>query len=377
MITFIFLAITAAIALFLCPVIVLVSITGYIEIGSLNINLANLEEKWRVIIGAAGLVLWLAAYIPLVSLAGKLVDLQAASHLATPTLVAGEPSAPTQPPAPAPSKTAPPATPTHTSTPSPTETPTLTPTETVTAGPSPTPIPVEKVLGPEGVYNMGSSYSEARNFYPVHDVYTDQFYIDKYEVSNAQYAQCVEARVCSAPALSSSNTREHYFDNLDEYGNYPVVYVTWDDAQTFCQWRGDRLPTEAEWEKAAKWHPASGITSFYPWGDQIPDASRANFRSEDTLEVGQFPEGASFIGVHDMAGNVLEWVADIFGSTYYEFSPERNPTGPMVSEGERVLRGGGWSNTYNSDLWTFWRYHQEPDIASDNVGFRCASDNAP
>ena len=380
MTTFIFLALIAAIVLFICPLIVLASITGYIEIGALNINLSKLEEKWRMLIGLGGLILWMIVFIPLVNLASQAVDLNAPPQSTSPAegaALAPVEDAPTTQPSPAVEASntpPPPASPTPTT--SPTDTATVPPDTSTPSGPSPTPIPVEKVLVAEGTFPMGSSYSETRSFYPVHDVFTDEFYIDKYEVTNAQYAQCVTAGVCSPPALSSSNTREHYFDNLDEYGNYPVIYVTWDDANTFCEWRGDRLPTEAEWEKAAKWHPASGITTFFPWGNSEPDASKVNFKSEDTLEVGTHPQGAnSFIGVHDMAGNVLEWVADIFSQTYYQYSPERNPTGPAGSEGERVLRGGAWNSLYDADLWTFWRYHQETDIAADNVGFRCASDS--
>lgn len=374
----IFLTILAAVILLICPIIILISITGYIKMGSLEVDLTKYEEKVRILIATVSLILWLAAFIPLANLAIKSAPSKAGSQPTTPTLVAAESSTPTQrPPTSTPTETSVPDTPTPTATATLTPTITLTPTETATPGPSPTPLPVEKVLVLDGTFLMGSNYSETRTFYPAHDVYTDRVYIDKYEVTNAQYAQCVEAGGCSLPDQVSSNTREHYFDNLTEYGNYPVIYVTWYDAKTFCEWRGGRLPTEAEWEKAAKWHPGSGITDRFPWGSSFPEVAQTNYQSEDTTEVGSFPLGASHIGVHDMAGNVFEWVSDVFGSTYYSYSPEINPTGPKTDEGDRVLRGGSWSNQYDSDLYTFWRFHQVPDIASDNVGFRCAEDYGP
>ncbi|MBD3320544.1 MAG: SUMF1/EgtB/PvdO family nonheme iron enzyme [Chitinivibrionales bacterium] len=371
----IFLTILTAIVFLVCSIILIITVIGQIKIGSFNVDLCDLEQKTRMIIGLVSFVLCLAALFSLIYLITKKLppeeDLQATSS----TPAVGETTTSTKVPStstltPTDVSTVPATTPTVTST----ATVTSTPTEMAPAGPTPTLLPIEKVFVPEGTYLMGSDYNEARPFYPAHDAYTDRFYIYKYEVTNAQYAQCVEARVCSPPTQFSSNTRENYFNNLEEYGNYPVIYVTWEDAKTFCEWRGDRLPTEAEWEKAAKWHPSSGITTRFPWGESFPEPAQANFRGEDTTEVGQFPQGESFIGVHDMAGNVFEWVSDSYDNAYYTYSPEINPTGPKIQEGDRVLRGGSWRNQYNSDLFTFWRFHEDPDTAADNIGFRCVSD---
>jgi formylglycine-generating enzyme required for sulfatase activity len=210
---------------------------------------------------------------------------------------------------------------------------------------------------------------------PVHTVYLDGYYIDKYEVTNAAYQVCVEEGVCDPPKQAISRTRQKYFGNPD-YDDFPVIYVSWFDAQTFCEWRDARLPTEAEWEKAARGTDGR----VYPWGDGY-DGEAGNFCNrddgyhdgyEDTAPVGSYQKGASPYGVMDMAGNVSEWVADIYAEDYFITSPAENPLGP--SEGCcRVLKGGTWKCEGTYCVRTADRVWWFPDYKYDFIGFRCAA----
>jgi len=190
------------------------------------------------------------------------------------------------------------------------EPPTITPTATLASGPalgigstqiSPKDGMVQ-VYVPAGSFQMGSDTGDSDEK-PVHTVTLDAFWIDRTEVTNAMYALCVEAGKCSPPSSSKSYTRDNYYGDA-QYNNYPVIYVTWDNANAYCEWAGRRLPTEAEWEKAAR--GTDGRT--YPWGDAAPDSTRLNYNSNvgDTTEAGKYPSGASPYGVWDMAGNVWE-----------------------------------------------------------------------
>jgi len=234
---------------------------------------------------------------------------------------------------------------------------------------------------PAGEFSMGThpveSLGTGSDIAPVHLVYLDAFWIDRMEVTNRMYAQCVADGACELPNIAgqpifSSRTRLEYYNN-PEFADYPVIYVNWYEADSYCSWAGKRLPTEAEWEKAAR-----GTTTWtYPWGNSKPTWVKANYRYDlfplmGTTAVGSFPEGASPYGVLDMAGNVWEWMSDLYGSDYYGSQTEwNNPTGPANGD-RRVLRGGSWfSNEWC--LRVSLRSSIGPDDAGSDVGFRCVT----
>ena len=225
---------------------------------------------------------------------------------------------------------------------------------------------MEMVYVPAGTFSMGSNAGD-KDEKPVHKVYLDGYWIDKYEVTNVQYAKCVAAGVCVKP----SDTQ--YFEN-SQYANHPVMYVSWHNANEYCEWAGRRLSTEAEWEKAAR--GTDGRT--YPWGENI-SCEYAQYSScgGRTVEVGSLPKGASPYGALDMAGNVWEWVADWYDAGYYSKSPAENPGGPASGE-YRVLRGGSWLYIEGGVRSADRRGYSPDDASNHFFGFRCASsESAP
>ncbi len=225
------------------------------------------------------------------------------------------------------------------------------------------------VLIPSGEFPMGSVQGRAnakRAEGPQRMVYLDAYYMDVYEVTTAYYAKFLETTNVQVPLAWKQV-------ELVKHGDRPVVGVMWDDAVAYCKWVGKRLPTEAEWEKAAR-----GIDGRqYPWGNEVPTSDRATLKKRwggyDTLTpVGSLEGGKSPYGLYDMAGNVMEWVSDWYDQKYYDTAPTENPTGPK--EGKTgVVRGGGWG-FLPADARSARRIYPPRDTQCKNIGFRCAKD---
>ncbi len=249
--------------------------------------------------------------------------------------------------------------------------PTVTKTKfpTPTHTPAPTKVPTEITdfegvsmrLVPAGEFTMGSDDEK-----PIHQVILDAFYIDTYEVTNARYKACVDAGGCTLLYQTVPYARSNYYGN-PEFNDYPMINVDWNQASAYCQWRGGNLPTEAQWEKAAR--GTDGRT--YPWGEDIScyKLSYNNCKGGAT-KVGSYESGKSPYGIYDLAGNVEEWTADWYSDTYYQNSPSKNPLGPDSGE-YRVRRGGSWNNNdYN--VRSASRDVMTPNYFSNYLGFRCA-----
>ena len=225
-------------------------------------------------------------------------------------------------------------------------------------------IKAEMVLIPGGEFLMGKD--EEGDCSPAHKVYLDSFYIDKYEVTNARYLEFCTQTDRKLPEFWGMAE----FHSGPDFANYPVVGITWNDAKAYAEWAGKRLPTEAEWEYAAR----GGLKGMnYPNGDEV-DSTRANYSVEGimrgTVPVSSYlPNG---YGLYNMAGNVWEWVSDYYDGDYYENSPYKNPQGS--EDGKfRVIRGGGWhSGPYCNRV--YYRKALPSNWVDFAVGFRCAKD---
>jgi len=267
-------------------------------------------------------------------------------------------------------------------TPSPSPEPTIPPT--ATPQPFITTTGSRMIYVPGGQFTLGDDASEENDEKPARVVQIDGFLIDETEVTNAAYAQCVAAEVCPRPARAGATYHQSYYGD-PAFDDYPVINVSWFNAQAFCEWRGARLPTEAEWEFAASVNPIEEIKYRHPWGDSF-DGERLNFcdvncRTDspdavwddgfnDTAPVGSYPDGRSPVGVYDMLGNVMEWVNDWYDFDAYEAISDTNPRGP--TEGDfKSLRGGSWLSP-SEDTAVTVRGNFEPTVAQANLGFRCA-----
>ncbi len=220
---------------------------------------------------------------------------------------------------------------------------------------------------PAGWFTMGSNFGEA-NEKPRHRVYVDAFYMDTFEVTNSQYAEFIGVTGRERPG--------YWFQvHLESDGNNPVIDVAWHDADAYCRHYGKRLPTEAEWEKAARGTDGR----LYPWGNRTPSPRMANYGknrlafSRGSLKpVGSYEAGKSPYEIYDLAGNVWEWVADWSDWHYYQTSPPRNPKGPSSGQ-DKLVRGGSWV-TGPLHLRSAVRLRSVPTNRDVTVGFRCLQD---
>ncbi|MCZ6540537.1 MAG: SUMF1/EgtB/PvdO family nonheme iron enzyme, partial [Nitrospinae bacterium] len=244
----------------------------------------------------------------------------------------------------------------------------------------------DRVEIPAGRFRMGLSFKEVtrmlemctrvdktcsrwwfKDELPSRFVYLDRYWIDVYEVTNANYLEFVNATghrpalddTCTTDACRQGNLWEGK-SFLKKISNQPVTQVNWYDAAAYCKWRGKRLPTEAEWEKAAR-GPAGNL---YPWGNKPPPGKatyRRKWRGVVTMtDVGSYPGGASIYGVHDLAGNAWEWVADWYDRNYYKKKANYNPKGPKTGK-FKVVRGGSWVN-YADTLHSAFRRWSRPEV---------------
>lgn len=232
--------------------------------------------------------------------------------------------------------------------------------------------PRDMVFIPEGEFIMGSDPSDPASSSeetPKHTVYLSKYCIDKYEVTNIKYSECEVEGACTRPRITDPPS---YYEQ-DGYERYPVLGVTWDQAKAYCSWAEKRLPTEAEWEKAARGSAPNERT--YPWGNSAEALMEPASKCPLDNKVGSFPDGVSPFGVHDMAGSVPEIVNDWYDNNYYSVSPSVDPQGPTNGT-NRVVRGMpccpcvcaiSFPISYRVSA-RYWCQDRE----IDHIGFRCA-----
>ncbi len=234
------------------------------------------------------------------------------------------------------------------------------------------------IVIPEGPFPMGvpkAARDGGVDERPNHEVFVNTFYIDKFEVTNGRYLRFVTKTGHRTPQHPSDPSKGIWKGNVmpESVTDLPVINVDWNDARAYCAWAEKRLPTEAEWEKAAK-----GPNDWrFPWGNIEPTQEHANFnqtwRGEATLvQVGIYEKGKSPYGVYDVAGNVWEWVDDWYDAQYYQKSPSRNPQGPKTGT-YKTIRSSGWQGE-TPQVRIFTRIKSLPTDRNNSTGFRCAAD---
>ena len=231
--------------------------------------------------------------------------------------------------------------------------------------------PLDMRYIPAGYAMMGAEYGDLTaqsNAKPYHLVYLDAFYMDTHEVTNEDYAVCVAAGKCKSPESVDSKTRADYYGK-QTFAKFPVVNITWQDAVDYCAFVEKRLPTEAEWDRAAR---GTEDNRRYPWGNGTPKMNNLNTSliPGDTEMVNIYPGGYSPYGAADMLGNVSEWVSDWYDPEWYKVSGEENPAGPETGT-EKVVRGSSFE-TGLVDQHIVMRKGMAPDSYGYAVGFRCA-----
>jgi formylglycine-generating enzyme required for sulfatase activity len=270
--------------------------------------------------------------------------------------------------------------------------PVITPSETPGLAPGQTSVnpqdQAEIIYIPAATFEMGLTNAQAQTIRSVcnqcdnelaasltrHTVTLDAYWIYKTEVSNGMYQKCVQSGYCAPPTKNKSDKISNYYGN-PAYENYPVVYVTWNAAEQYCQWAGGHLPTEAQWEYAAR----GPNGNLYPWGDQLPSPALANLADYigDTQPVNSYSSGVSYFGLYNMSGNVWEWVFDWYRADYYQTNTNWvNPSGPNsgdIRDGDSLKAGRGgayWITAGGSSAGL--RDWYQVSLTGSAVGFRCA-----